>query len=110
MKHYTMRIILVVFAVIVNIGFCKANDEKSTANAEINTVTVYRLGAEIQQSFKVNIKKQTQYIEISNVSNTLEKNSLQIKSDDNITILGFEFSNTFLDPEVKTTDYRKIRS
>lgn len=103
-----MHTILIVLALLANISFCKANDEKSNAKAEINNITVYRLGAEIQQSFKATVKKETQYIEISNVSNSLEKNSLQIKSDNNITILGFEFSNTFLNPEIKSNEYQKL--
>ncbi|OIQ95169.1 TonB-dependent receptor SusC precursor [mine drainage metagenome] len=103
-----MRTILIVLAVLANIGICKASDDKSTAKANITNITVYRLGAEIQQSFKATVKKETQYIEISNVSNSLEKNSLQIKSDNNITILGFEFSNTFLNPEIKSAEYQKL--
>lgn len=108
LKHPLMRTILIVLAVLANIGICKASDDKSTAKANITNITVYRLGAEIQQSFKATVKKETQYIEISNVSNSLEKNSLQIKSDNNITILGFEFSNTFLNPEIKSVEYQKL--
>ncbi len=103
-----MRNILILLAVFANISFCKANDEKSNAKADITNITVYRLGAEIQQSFKATVKKETQFIEISNVSNSLEKNSLQIKSDNNITILGFEFSNSFLGEEIKSFEYQKL--
>lgn len=108
LKQPLMRTILIVLAVLANIGICKANDNKSTAKANITNITVYRLGAEIKQSFKATVKKETQYIEISNVSNSLEKNSLQIKSDNNITILGFEFSNTYLNPEIKSNEFQKL--
>ncbi len=103
-----MRTLLIAITVLLNIGICKAGDEKTISKAEINNITVYRLGAEIQQSFKATLKKETQYIEISNVSSSLEKNSLQIKSDNNITILGFEFSNSFLGEEVKTVEFLKL--
>ena len=103
-----MRTLFIAITVLLNIGICKAGDEKVNSKAEINNITVYRLGAEIQQRFKASIKKETQYIEISNVSSSLEKNSLQIKSDNNITILGFEFSNTFLGEEVKSAAYQKL--
>jgi hypothetical protein len=103
-----MRTTLAIIATLFAFAFCKANDQTQTAKAEINNITVYRLGAEIQESFKLSVKKETQYIEISNVSSSLEKNSLQIKSDNNIAILGFEFSNTFLGEEVKTTAYQKL--
>ncbi len=103
-----MRIILIFIAIILSFSICKAENETLPARAEINNITVYRLGAEIQQSFKVKVKKETQYIEISNVSNSLEKNSLQFKTDNNITVLGFEFSNTFLEAEIKTAEFQKL--
>jgi len=103
-----MKTLLIAITVLLNLGICKAGDEKVNSKAEINNITIYRLGAEIQQSFKATVKKETQYIEISNVSSSLEKNSLQIKSDNNITILGFEFSNTFLGEEVKSAEYQKL--
>ena len=103
-----MRTLFIAITVLLNIGICKAGDEKVNSKAEINNITVYRLGAEIQESFKATVRKETQYIEISNVSSSLEKNSLQIKSDNNITILGFEFSNTFLGEEVKSAAYQKL--
>jgi hypothetical protein len=103
-----MRNFLIALILTANISVCKASDDNVSAKAELTNVTVYRLGAELQQSFKVNLKKQTQYIELSNISSSLEKNSLQIKCGNNVTVLGFEFSNTFLNEELKTPEYQKL--
>lgn len=86
----------------------KANDDKAITKADLKNVTVYRLGAEMQQSFKAALKRQTQFIEVTNVSSSLEKNSLQIKTSDNVTILGFEFYNSYLNDEIKTAEYKRI--
>ena len=104
MRTYFLAIFLLASSVSV-----KANDdEKAFAKADLNGVTVYRLGAELQQNFKVAVKTQTQFIEVTNVSSSLEKNSLQIKTNDNVTILGFEFYNSYLNEEIKTPEYKRI--
>lgn len=103
-----MRNFLIALILTANISVCKASDDNVSAKAELTNVTVYRFGAEMQQNFKVNLKKQTQYIEVSNVSSSLEKNSLQIKCGNNVTVLGFEFSTTFLNEEIKTPEYQKL--
>lgn len=85
-----------------------ASDDKTRANARLSEVTVYRLGAEMKQTFKAAVNRQTQYVEVLNVSNAIEKNSLQIKTSENITILGFEFYKTFTEEEQKTLGYRRV--
>lgn len=103
-----MRInFIAVFLFILSISV-KATDDKALAKADLKNVTVYRLGAEMQQNFKVALKAQTQFIEVTNVSSSLEKNSLQIKTSDNVTILGFEFYSSYLNEEIKTPEYKRI--
>ena len=103
-----MRILLSITLLLCTLTHCKATDEKAYAKAELSNVTVYRLGAELMQHFSLNTKPQTQFIEVTNISNSMEKYSLQIKTNSNITILGFEYFNNYLSTEAKTSEYLKI--
>ena len=103
-----MRTALLFLSAVFFISVCKGADEKVSAKAEITHVTVYRLGAEIIEHFTASVHSNTRFIEVSNISSSLEKNSLQLKTDNVVTLLGFEFSNIYVQPETKSTAYQLL--
>jgi TonB-dependent SusC/RagA subfamily outer membrane receptor len=78
-----------------------ANDEKPRTKAELTAVTVYRAGAEMIHAAKANLVKGNSELVIENLSNALEINSVQIKSSDNVTVMGVEFNTDYLKDDIK---------
>ena len=82
---------LLMLPLVVSALFAFANNESPRVKADLDAVTVYRSGAELTHTAKVSLAKGNSELIISNLSNTLEINSVQIKSSDNVTIMGMEF-------------------
>jgi TonB-dependent SusC/RagA subfamily outer membrane receptor len=82
--------------------FTFANEEKPKVKAELNAVTVYRSGAEMTHAAKVNLTKGNSELIIENLSNALEINSVQLKTSDNVTVMGIEFNTDYLKEEIKS--------
>lgn len=103
-----MRKYLLFPLVLFYITTAAANNESPTIKAELDAVTVYRSGAELIHSAKVNLVKGNTELIISNLSNTLEINSVQIKSSDNVTIMGMEFSTDNLIETIKSARVKML--
>jgi TonB-dependent SusC/RagA subfamily outer membrane receptor len=79
-----------------------AYEEKPKVKGELNAVTVYRAGAEMTHAAKVNLAKGNSELIIENLSNALEINSVQLKTSDNVTVMGIEFNTDYLKEEIKS--------
>ena len=79
-----------------------ANDERTIVNAHLQSVTVYRSGAEMVHTATATLKEGTNELVIDQLGNSIDVNSIQVKVSDGITILGTEFSNNHLTSPVKT--------
>ncbi|MFN8252254.1 MAG: DUF4139 domain-containing protein [Ferruginibacter sp.] len=93
---------LLMLPLVVSALFAFANNESPRVKADLDAVTVYRSGAELTHTAKVSLAKGNSELIISNLSNTLEINSVQIKSSDNVTIMGMEFGMDNLTEAVKS--------
>ena len=82
--------------------FSYAIEDKPKVKATLDAVTVYRAGAEMVHSAKVNLTKGNSELVIENLSNAIEINSVQVKAGDNVTVMGIEFSTDYLKDEIKT--------
>ncbi len=80
-----------------------ANDGVSSAvKANLTTVTVFRIGAEMNHHAKADITKGNNELIIENISNALDANSIQVNCNGNVTVMGIEFSTDHLQNEIKT--------
>jgi TonB-dependent SusC/RagA subfamily outer membrane receptor len=96
-----MKKIFVLFSLLIIIKFSLANDDRPKAKAQLDAVTVYRTGAEMTHSAKITLSKGNSELVIENLSNNLEINSVQVKSNDNVTVMGIEFNTDYLKDEIK---------
>jgi len=85
-----------------------AGDEKITIPAVLKSATVYRTGAELVHTAKTILKQGNNYLVIEGLSNALDINSVQVGSDEKLTILSIEFSTDFLKPVVKSIVIKKM--
>ena len=85
-----------------------AGDEKVTAPAVLKSATVYRTGAELVHTAKTILKQGNNYLVIEGLSNALDINSVQVGSDEKLTILSIEFSTDFLKPVIQSTVIKRM--
>ncbi|NOT92927.1 DUF4140 domain-containing protein [Ferruginibacter sp.] len=95
-KYFLFLLPLLVF------NFSFAADERPKTKAELNAVTVYRSGAELSHEAKTILPKGNSELVIENLSNALEINSVQIKTSDNVTVMGVEFNTDYTKDEIKS--------
>ena len=77
-------------------------------NSQLESVTVYSLGAELNHKAKVSLPAGTSEIVLANVANTVDESSIQISVPSNVTILSTSFSRDFLKNENKSPAYIKV--
>lgn len=84
-------------------------DEKTTTGSNLKTVTVYRNGAELTHTATVYLSGSANELIIEGLSSNLDVNSIQIHCSAAVTILGTEFSNTYLHPENISPAVKKLK-
>ncbi len=90
-------------ALCLTLLYTWANEDRPVTKATLDAVTVYRAGAEMVHSAKINLAKGNAEIIIENLSNAIEINSVQLKTSDNVTVMGIEFNTDYLKDEIKNT-------
>lgn len=102
-KQTNMKKATLLLCVVLCINFAKATDGNgNTVKATLNTVTVYRVGAEMNHQAKAQLINGNNELVIENISNALDANSLQVNCDGNVTVMGIEFSTDYLKEEIKS--------
>ncbi|MDR6784024.1 uncharacterized protein (TIGR02231 family) [Pedobacter africanus] len=100
------RIILILLASFST--FCGYAQSPRIFNSQLESVTVYSLGAELNHKAKVSLPAGTSEIILANVANTVDESSIQISVPSNVTILSTSFSRDFLKNENKSPAYVKV--
>jgi TonB-dependent SusC/RagA subfamily outer membrane receptor len=77
-----------------------ANEEKNIVPAELKTATVYSTGAELTHNAKALLKQGNSELIIQGISSYVDVNSIQVNCPASVTILGVEFSNNYLQPDI----------
>lgn len=103
MRKYLLIPGLLVYCLV---GF--ANNEPPKIKAALDAVTVFRSGAEMTHTAKATLVKGNSELIISNLSNSLEINSVQIKTSDNVTLMGMEFGTDNLKDEIKSPRIKQL--
>lgn len=85
-----------------------ANNEPPKIKAALDAVTVFRSGAEMTHTAKATLVKGNSELIISSLSNSLEINSVQIKTSDNVTLMGMEFGTDNLKDEIKSPRIKQL--
>ncbi|MBC7890068.1 MAG: mucoidy inhibitor MuiA family protein [Ferruginibacter sp.] len=79
-----------------------ADGGNSTIKAGLTTVTVFRIGAEMNQLATGDLLKGNNELIIENISNSLDANSIQVNCNGVVTVMGIEFNTDHLRNEIKT--------
>lgn len=90
------------------ITFCSMAQTPVTGQASLESVTVYRLGAELNHKARINVPKGRSELVINNVANEMDENSIQIAAGTNVTIMSVTFEKNFLKEEQHSSAYWKL--
>ena len=72
---------------LISCCYAMQAQEIQYAEATLNSVTVYKVGAELKHSAKVNLPQGNTELIINNVAATIDESSIQINAPSNITIM-----------------------
>lgn len=102
-----MKVLWTFFSLCL-ISICVMAQSPVTGLAGLESVTVYRVGAELNHKVRVSLPKGRSELLINNVANVLDENSLQIAAGANVTIMSATFGRDFLKEENKSPAYLKL--
>lgn len=83
-------------------------NENNIVKSQLKTATVYKTGAELTHTAIANIKQGNNELIIDNIANAIDINSIQIKTENAVTLMGVEFSNNYLMPNEKSIRVKQL--
>ncbi|RZJ75896.1 MAG: mucoidy inhibitor MuiA family protein [Flavobacterium sp.] len=99
---------LLLFIVLLSVVSFANGQSQVLFNTSLETVTVYRSGAELNHTVKVNLPAGSSEIILGNIANTIDQNSIQLSAPANVTILSTTFVRDYLKSENKSAGYIKV--
>jgi len=95
-------------AIVITGTVSWAQEVKKATTAQLKSAIVYHSGAELTHTASANFQQGIQEITIEKISNQLDVNSIQIKAPAELTVLGVEFSNNYLQAPQKTNRVKQL--
>jgi hypothetical protein len=85
-----------------------AQIKKQTADSKISKVTVFLEGSQVERQAKTPLIPGKQEIIFSNISPNIEKQSIQVRAEGNITVLSVNHQQNFLKEQQKQDEIKEI--
>lgn len=102
-----MKRIYLILLTTLSITYSYAQSPRSF-NSQLESVTVYSLGAELNHKVSVSLPAGTSEIILNNMANAIDESSIQVGVPSSVTILSTSFSRDFLKTENKSPAYIKV--
>lgn len=102
-----MKRIYLILLTTLSINYSYAQSPRSF-NGQLESVTVYSLGAELNHKVKVSLPVGTSEIILNNMANVIDESSIQVSVPSGVTILSTSFSRDFLKNVNKSPAYIKV--
>lgn len=95
---------------LIGLVFCLylSAQSKKNIDSKIEKVTVFLEGAQVQRSAKTNLAAGKYELVFTNISPSIDKQSIQIKADDNVTVLSVIHQQNFLKEQQKQEEIKDI--
>lgn len=78
-------------------------------NAKLQSALIFRTGAELTQTAKVQLISGSNEVVLEGLSSVLDVNSITIKCSNNVTVTGFDYKNDYVKVKAKTEVVKKLR-
>src|SRR5262245_39003334 len=82
--------------------------KKQTLESTINKVTVFIEGSQVERQAKTNLTTGKHELVFSNISPNIEKQSIQIKAEGNLTVLSVTHQQNFLKEQQKQDEIKSL--
>lgn len=106
-NNVTMKIISMSAAMLLTIA--AAAQQPVYTRAGLESVTVYRIGAEMNHKARVTLPKGSSQIVVQQVANAIDENSIQVSAGNKVTVMSAGFARNFLKEEdLKSPAYLKL--
>jgi uncharacterized protein (TIGR02231 family) len=102
-----MKRIYLILLTTLSITYSYAQSPRAF-NSQLESVTVYSLGAELNHKVKVSLPVGTSEIMLNNMANVIDESSIQVSVPSGVTILSTSFSRDFLKTVNKSPAYIKV--
>ncbi len=90
---------------LIFLGHLSYAQPQITTEANLESVTVYTRGVEMNHKAKVNLPAGSSEILIRNVAHTLDENSIRVGANANVTVLSVSFNRDYMKAREKTKTY-----
>jgi hypothetical protein len=100
------------FALFIGLALCfkLSAQTKKNVDSKIEKVTVFLEGAQVQRSAKTSLSAGKSELIFINISPSIEKQSIQVKADDNVTVLSVIHQQNFLKEQQKQDEIKDIET
>ena len=100
------------FATLIGLLVCfyGTTQPKKNIDSKIEKVTVFLEGAQTQRSAKVTLSAGKYELIFTNISPSVDKQSIQVKADGNVTVLSVIHQQNFLKEQQKQEEIREIET
>lgn len=100
------------FATLLGIVLCLQvpAQTKKNIDSKIDKVTVFLEGAQTQRSAKVSLPAGKSELVFTNISPSIDKQSIQVKADGNITVLSVIHQQNFLKEQQKQDEIKEVEA
>ena len=100
---------IVIITVVLLLGFQVQSSAEQKVQSKLESATIMRVGAELVHTAKATLSSGSNEVVIEGLSASIDKNSLQIKCTNGVTLMGSEFSKDYLSDEVSSPLVRKLK-
>ena len=83
---------------------------KKTIESKIDKVTVFLDGAQTERTAKTTLMAGKQELVFANISPSIDKQSIQVKADGNVTILSVIHQQNFMKEQQKQDEIREVEA
>ena len=85
-----------------------AQVKKQELDSKINKVTIFMEGSQVERTSKISLIAGKQELVFNNISPNIEKQSIQVKAEGNLTVLGVTHQQNFLKEQKKQDEIKEI--
>lgn len=85
-----------------------AQVKKQDLDSKINKVTIFMEGSQVERASKINLVAGKQELVFNNISPNIEKQSIQVKAEGNLTVLGVTHQQNYLKEQKKQDEIKEI--
>jgi len=107
-KLIVMRKVFFLYTLLI-ISICQyAQVKKQIQESKINKITVFLEGSQVERFSKATLAAGKQEIVFNNISPNIEKQSIQVKAEGNLTVLSVSHQQNFLKEQEKQSEIKDI--